>query len=92
MMLKKLYSTVDLLANKDGEVILPKEEEDKVIVHKFMNFFKSKLLTSRDHLKNFPLYGPTADFSKGKKFSEFTEVTVEEVEDLVRKLKVTSCV
>ena len=46
----------------------------------------------RDHLENFPLCDPIGDFSKGKKLSEFTEVTVEEVECLVRTLKVTSCV
>ena len=41
---------------------------------------------------NFPLFDLTADFSKGKKLSRFTEVTVEEVEGLVRKSKATSCV
>ena len=89
---KKLYSTVSLLTNKEGEVILPKKVEDKVIANMFMNFFKTKILTIRDHLKNFPLYDPTANFSKGKKMSEFMEVTVEEVEGLVRKSKVISCV
>ena len=63
-----------------------------VIANKFMNFFKWKILTIRHHLKNFPLYDPTAEFSKGQKLLEFTEVTVEDVEGLVRILKVTSCV
>ena len=49
-------------------------------------------MTIRDHLENFPLYDPTADFSKGQELSRFTEVTVEEVEGLVRKSKATSCV
>ena len=89
---KKLYSVVNLLTNKDREVILAKEEEDKIIANKFMDIFKLKILTIRDHLKNLPLCDPTADFSKGQKLSEFTEVTVEEVKGLVRKLKVTSCV
>ena len=70
---KKLYSTVNLLTNKDGQVILPKEEEDKVLANKFMDFFKSKILTIRDHLKNFPLYDLVADFSKGQKLSEFIQ-------------------
>ena len=56
-----------------------------------MNFFKLKILTIRDHLANFPLCDPTADFSKDQKLSEFTEVTVEEVKGLVRKSKATSC-
>ena len=51
----KLYSAVNLLINKDGEVILPNEEEGKVIANKFMDFFKLKILTIRDHLENFPL-------------------------------------
>ena len=46
-------------------------------------------MTIRDHLENFPLYDPTADFSKGQ---ELSEVTVEEVEGYVRKSKATSCV
>ena len=49
-------------------------------------------MTIRDHLENFPLYDPTAVFSKGQELSKFTEVTVEEVEGLVRKSKATSCV
>ena len=38
-------------------------------------------MTIRDHLENIPLYGPTANFSKGQKLSGFTEVTVKEVKD-----------
>ena len=57
-----------------------------------MDFFKSKIVTIRNHLENFPLYDPIADFSKGKELSRFTEVTAEEVEGLVRKSKATSCV
>ena len=33
---KKLHSAVKLLTNKDGEVVLPREEEDKVIANKFI--------------------------------------------------------
>ena len=57
-----------------------------------MDFFKLKMLTIRDHPENFPLYDPVADFNKGKKLSEFSEVTVEELEGLIRKLKAPSCV
>ena len=89
---KKMYRVVNCLTNGDGEVILPEGEEDKVVANKFTDFFKSKIVTIRDHLENFPLYDPTADFSKGKKLSRFTEVTVEEVEGLVRKSKATSCI
>ena len=35
---KKLYSAVNLLTNKDREVILPKEEENKIIANRFMDF------------------------------------------------------
>ena len=57
-----------------------------------MDFFKSSIVTIRDHLENFPIYDPTTNFSKGQKLSRFTEVTVEEVEGLVGKSKATSCV
>ena len=89
---KKLYSAANLLTNRDRGVILAKDEEDRIIANKFMDFFNSKSLTIRNHLQNFPLYNPTTDFSKGQKLSEFTEVTVEEVKGLVRKLKAISCV
>ena len=91
-MMQKRCTVVNCLTNRDGEVILPEREEDKVVANKFMDFFKSKIVTVRDILENFPLYDPTANFSKGKKLSRFTEVTVEEVKGLVRKSKATSCV
>ena len=37
---KKMYRAVNHLTNKDGEVILPKGEEDKVVANKIMDFFK----------------------------------------------------
>ena len=89
---KKMYTVVDYLTNRDEEVILPEREEDKVVANTFMDFFKSKIVTIRDHLQNLPSYDPTANFSEGQKLSRFTEVTVEEVEGLVMKSKATSCI
>ena len=37
---KKMYRVVNCLTNRDGEVILPEWEEDKVVANKFMDFFK----------------------------------------------------
>ena len=88
---KRMYRVVNHLTNRDGEVILLEGEEDKVVTNKFMDCFKSKIVKIRDHLVNFPLHDPTADFSKGQKFSRFPEVTMK-VEGLVRKSKATSCV
>ena len=89
---KRMYRVVNCLTKKDGEAILPEGEEGKVVANKFMDFFKLKIVTIRHHLENFPLYDPAADFSKGQELSRFIEVTVEEVEGLVRKSKATSCV
>ena len=50
---KNPYSAVNPLTNKDREVLLPKEEEDKVMANMFMDLFKPKTLTIRDHLENF---------------------------------------
>ena len=51
---KKLYSAVILLTNKDREVILPKEEEDKVIANKFMAFFKTKNFDNQGSSQELP--------------------------------------
>ena len=39
---KEMYRAVNHLTNKDGEVILPKGEKDKVVANKFMDIFQIK--------------------------------------------------
>ena len=52
---KKMFRALNCLTNKDGEVILPKGEEDTIVANKFVDFYKLKIVTIRDHLENFPL-------------------------------------
>ena len=59
---KKMYRVVNCLTNRDGEVILPEGEEDKVVANTFMDFFRSKIVTIRENLETFPLYDPIANF------------------------------
>ena len=40
---KKMYRVVNCLTNGDGEVMLPDQEEDKVVANKFMDFLNKKL-------------------------------------------------
>ena len=90
-MQKNLFSVINDLVGKEVGVKLPEYDDDKDLADDFMNYLINKIKHIRSELGHFSKYKPHIDFSKGEVLEEFDTICKMEIQEIVGKLKSTSC-
>ena len=83
---KKTFKIVNQLLNKNQDKILPSYTNEKSLADKFAVFYRSKIEDIRASLNSTIIEKPTSNIDIALQLNEFTEVTTEDIIEIITHL------